>query len=271
MIPIAILHAPGTNRDTDAAIAFALAGGSPEIVHINQLLAGERHLADYSLLVIPGGFSYGDDLGAGKLWAVRLLHDLGDQLHAFARAGRPILGICNGFQVLVKSGLLPGPISKIEGQPPTTNDEPATFNSQLATLTRNASAHFECRWVWLEPNPANFSPWLNGLERIQCPVAHGEGNFMTKDAETLTAMQAANLIAFTYVDSDGRAGSYPINPNGSSAGIAGITNTYGNILGLMPHPEDHIFPWQHPTSPHGAAGHGGLKLFENGIAFARQS
>lgn len=271
MIPIAILHAPGTNRDTDAAIAFNRAGGNPEIVHINQLLAGERRLADYALLVIPGGFSYGDDLGAGKLWAVRLLHDLGDQLHAFASAGRPILGICNGFQVLVKSGLLPGPMSKIDGQLPTINDELATFNSQLATLTRNESAHFECRWIWLEPNPANHSPWLAGLKRIHCPVAHGEGNFVTKDIETLAVLQVANVVAFNYVDSAGRVGSYPINPNGSSAGIAGITNVHGNILGLMPHPEDHIFPWQHPASHRGAAGHDGLKLFENGVAFARQS
>jgi phosphoribosylformylglycinamidine synthase len=281
---IAILHAPGTNRDADAAIAFDLAGGRPEIVHINQLLAGERRLSDYALLVLPGGFSYGDDLGAGKLWAVRLLHELGEQLWAFAEAGKPILGICNGFQVLVKAGLLPGSGKwhvaggRLETQygirntkQSTVNNQQSTINNQLATLARNESAHFECRWVWLEPNGGNRSPWLAGLEHIHCPVAHGEGNFAARDAETLAGLQAAGLVAFTYVDADGRPGPHPINPNGSAANIAGITNAAGNILGLMPHPEDHIFPWQHPAFHRGASGHDGLKLFQNGVVFAEQS
>ena len=272
--PIAILHAPGVNRDIDAAIAFEIAGGAPAIVHINQLLAGERRLADYAMLVLPGGFSYGDDLGAGKLWAVRLLHDLGDQLHAFADSGKPIIGICNGFQVLAKMGLLPGPLSEVGGRRSEVrgqNPEPGSRNCQLATLTRNASAHFECRWVWLEPNAANHSPWLAGLERIHCPVAHGEGNFMTRDAETFDAILAHNLVAFTYVDAEGRPGSYPINPNGSVADIAGVTNAGGNILGLMPHPEDHIFPWQHPAFHRGVQAHTGLDLFRNGVALAKQA
>lgn len=251
--PVAILHAPGTNRDLDAALAFEMAGGAPEIVHINQLLAGELRLSDYAMLVVPGGFSYGDDLGAGKLWAVRLLHDLGDQIHAFAGSGKPILGICNGFQVLVKMGLLPGPVSP-----------------QLATLTRNASAHFECRWVWLEPNAANPSPWLAGLQRIHCPVAHGEGNFTTKDVAALDGILVQNLVAFTYVNAEGRPGPYPVNPNGSMMDIAGITNGAGNILGLMPHPENHIFPQQHPAYHSGVSGHAGNKLFQNGVALARQ-
>ncbi|MBX7237148.1 MAG: phosphoribosylformylglycinamidine synthase I [Caldilineales bacterium] len=315
--PIAILHAPGTNRDIDAAIAFELAGGSPEIVHINQLLAGERRLAEYALLVLPGGFSYGDDLGAGKLWAVRLLHELGDQLGAFAAAGKPIIGICNGFQVLVKTGLLPGASGRSQvasgrsqvasgkrqvaepvlsetkdgkwqvasgrsqvAEPVlsrtkdgrsghgTRNTEHGTRDNQRATLTRNESAQFECRWVWLEPNGGNRSPWLAGLGRIHCPVAHGEGNFVAGDDETLAGLQAAGLVAFTYVDAEGRPGPYPANPNGSAANIAGITNAAGNILGLMPHPEDHIFPWQHPGFHRRAGGHVGLKLFQNGIVLA---
>lgn len=291
--PIAILHAPGTNRDLDAALAFERAGGAPEIVHINTLLTDGQRLSDYAMLVVPGGFSYGDDLGAGKLWAVRLLHDLGDQLHAFAGAGRPILGICNGFQVLVKTGLLPGPIpgtkdreQRTEGggqmaeagvkalsgsQSAIRNPQFINRHLQFVTLTRNASAHFECRWVWLEPNAANRSPWLTGIERIHCPVAHGEGNFMTRDAATLDGLRAHNLIAFTYVDAEGRPGPYPVNPNGSTADIAGISNGAGNILGLMPHPENHIFPQQHPAYHSGVFGQTGLKLFQNGVAFARQS
>ncbi len=304
--PIAILHAPGTNRDLDAALAFERAGGAPEIVHINLLLTGGQRLSDYAMLVVPGGFSYGDDLGAGKLWAVRLLHDLGDQLHAFAGAGKPILGICNGFQVLVKTGLLPGPVLRAEDGGQRTEDgeqrtedreqrtedggqraesggealsgsQSAIRNSQsldrhlqLATLTRNTSAHFECRWVWLKPNATNRSPWLTGLERIHCPVAHGEGNFMTRDAATLDGILAQNLVAFTYVDAEGRPGPYPVNPNGSTADIAGITNGAGNILGLMPHPENHIFPQQHPAYHGGVSGQTGNKLFQNGVAFARK-
>jgi phosphoribosylformylglycinamidine synthase len=258
--PIAILHAPGTNRDRDAAVAFALAGGRPEIVHINQLLAGERRLSAYALLVLPGGFSYGDDLGAGQLWAVRLRHDLGEALYEFAAAGKPILGICNGFQVLVKTGLLPGPLDAEPG--------PIPRDGRPVTLTRNASARFECRWVWLEPNRANPSPWLDGLERLYCPVAHGEGNFRTRDAATLAALQAQQCVAFTYVDAEGHPGAYPVNPNGSVANIAGITNAAGNILGLMPHPEDHVFPWQHPAAARGERGHDGLRLFRNGVAYA---
>ncbi len=275
--PIAILHAPGTNRDLDAAAAFEQAGGAPEIVHINELLSGARRLADYALLVIPGGFSYGDDLGAGKLWAVRLLHDLGGQLHAFAGAGKPILGICNGFQVLVKTGLLPGPLPDALSVPPVAPSvtppvaPPVAPHPQLATLTRNAAAHFECRWVWMEPNAANRSPWLAGLERIHCPVAHGEGNFVARDADTLHAILSQNLVAFTYVDAGGRPGPYPVNPNGSAAGIAGVTNAAGTILGIMPHPEDHIFPWQHPGYHGGAAGSTGMMLFRNGVHLASQT
>ncbi|MCO6449332.1 MAG: phosphoribosylformylglycinamidine synthase I [Caldilineales bacterium] len=262
--PIAILHAPGTNRDTDAAIALEMAGGATEIVHINQLLAGERRLRDYAMLVLPGGFSYGDDLGAGKLWAVRLLHDLGAPLHEFADSGKPIIGICNGFQVLVKAGMLPGVLPEVGSQ----RSEAAM---QHATLTRNASAHFECRWVYLEPNPANRSPWLSGLDRIHCPVAHGEGNFRMRDEASLQALRDANLTAFTYVDASGDPGGYPVNPNGSVVDIAGITSAAGNILGLMPHPEDHILPLQHPARDGGARGQTGLKLFQNGVAFARQA
>ena len=280
--PIAILHAPGTNRDLDAALAFERAGGAPEIVHINQLLAGGRRLSDYAMLVLPGGFSYGDDLGAGKLWAVRLLHDLGNQLHAFASAGKPILGICNGFQVLVKTGLLPGEENGeqrtergaealVSSQSAIRNPQSIDRHEQLATLTRNASAHFECRWVWLEPNAANRSPWLTAIERIHCPVAHGEGKFMARDAATLDGILAQNLVAFTYVDQEGRPGPYPVNPNGSAADIAGITNGAGNILGLMPHPENHIFPQQHPAYHRRVSGQTGNKLFQNGVAFARQS
>ena len=256
---ILILHANGSNRDRDVAWACELAGGEPEIVHINQLTAGERHLRDYQMLVIPGGFSYGDDLGAGKLLAVALRHQLAADLAAFVEAGRPVLGICNGFQVLVKSGLLPG----YDG---------ITGDSQQVTLTRNDSAHFECRWVYLQPQVNSRSVFTVELvEPIYCPVAHGEGKFVARDSETLAVIQREGLVALRYTDPDGGSASYPWNPNGSQSAIAGICNPAGNILGLMPHPENHIIPQQHPQfradepEPRQFLG---LPLFQNGIRYA---
>ena len=245
---ILILHANGTNRDRDAALACELAGGAPEIVHINQLLAGERALHDYQMLVIPGGFSYGDDLGAGVLWATDLRHRLWAQVAAFAAQGRPVLGICNGFQALVKAGLLPG-----RAAPDAPRD---------VTLTYNEAAHFECRWVYLQPNAHSPSLFTRGLtEPIYCPVAHGEGRLAVRDAAVAAQLQADGLVALTYLGE-----GYPANPNGSVLNIAGLCNPAGNVLGLMPHPEDHIFPWQHPRRHRGERGLSGLALFANGLA-----
>ena len=258
--PVLIMHATGTNRDREAALACELAGGAPEIVHINELMAGSKHLRDYRMLVLPGGFSFGDDLGAGKLWAVLLRFRLADELNAFITAGKPVLGICNGFQVLVKSLLLPGPgsVSGIDD------------GRQPVTLTRNDSARFECRWVHLMPQPGSRCIFTDGLaEPIACPVAHGEGKFLARDfAATLQAMEAADLVALRYSNPQGTAAHYPWNPNGSQGDIAGICNSAGNVLGLMPHPEDHIFPEQHPQYHRGRRGQSGLPLFENGIRYA---
>ncbi len=279
--PVLILHANGTNRDREAAWACELAGGAPEIVHINQLIAGERRLMDYRMLVLPGGFSYGDDLGAGKLWAVALRHRLADDLAAFVEAGRPVLGICNGFQVLVKSGLLPGMTddgrwTMGEGRRRTENGERSPFafcpsSEQVVTLTRNDSARFECRWVYLRPQPESpciFTQGLDGL--IYCPVAHGEGKFVARDEETLATLEREGLVALRYVGPDGRSAGYPWNPNGSQADIAGICNPAGTILGLMPHPEDHIIPEQHPRFHRGERGSLGLPLFRNGVRYAAE-
>ncbi|MCS6849529.1 MAG: phosphoribosylformylglycinamidine synthase subunit PurQ [Anaerolineae bacterium] len=275
---ILILHASGTNRDHDAAVACELAGGAPEIVHVNQLRAGERRWADYQMLVLPGGFSYGDALGAGRLVALDLNVYFADEVRAFVASGKPVIGICNGFQALVKAGILPG----IE----------AGGEVQQATLARNARGRFECRWVTLIPNPDSPCLFTRGLrEPIYCPVAHGEGNFIPRDEAVLAALRARGQIALTY----GRQGSgvrgegagvgehflasdswslapdtrpltpYPDNPNGSVADIAGICNPQGNVLGLMPHPENHIYPWQHPRWTRGERGGLGLALFEAAI------
>jgi phosphoribosylformylglycinamidine synthase len=251
---ILILHANGTNRDRDAYLACQLAGGKPEIVHVNQLLTGERHLHDYHMLVVPGGFSYGDDLGAGRLWALDLRQRLGQQVEQFIADGRPVLGICNGFQALVKAGLLPG-------------DSPDT--ARPVTLTFNQSGHFECRWVHLLPNPQSHCLFTEGLsEPIYCPVAHGEGCVAARDHGTLDALWQDGLAALIYVDTAGQPAQYPVNPNGSAYNIAALTNPGGNVLGLMPHPEDHIFPWQHPRWHRGESGFDGLRLFQNGVKYA---
>jgi phosphoribosylformylglycinamidine synthase I len=241
-----ILHANGSNRDRDAALAVDLAGGEPEIVHINQLFKGERHLQDYAFLIVPGGFSYGDDLGAGVRWSLDLRERLSDQLEAFVSSGKPVLGICNGFQTLVKAGMLPG-----------------EFSPRTSTLTYNERGHFECRWVTLNANTNSSSFWMRGLEEgIDTPVAHGEGRFLCDEA-TLKHLEQHNLIALTYSSPE-----YPANPNGSLSSIAGITNAAGNVLGLMPHPENHVFGWQHPRYHRGERGRSGLTLFQNAIEHA---
>jgi phosphoribosylformylglycinamidine synthase I len=253
-----ILHATGTNRDHDAALALELAGADPEIVHLNQLRRGDRRWQDYQMLVLPGGFSYADALGAGKLLAVDLKVFFASEVRDFVNSGKPVIGICNGFQALVKSGILPDP--------------QISPGSQMATLTFNAAGHFECRWVTLQP-VSQKCVWTAGLsERIYCPIAHGEGNFIPRDAETASTLRLNDQVALTYLRADGQpaAGEYPHNPNGSVMDIAGVCNPAGNVLGLMPHPEDHIFANQHPRWTLGETSGSGLPLFINGVRYATQ-
>ncbi len=249
-VKVLILHASGTNRDREAAWACELAGGQPEIVHVNQLAAKERRMADYAMLVLPGGFSFGDALGAGKLLALTLRLTFQDDLAVFIASGRPVLGICNGFQALVKAGLLPGGLG------------------QQATLTFNRGARFECRWVTLLPDAASPCIFTRNLPPVFCPVAHGEGRFISND---VAGLERNGQVALRYVCADAAPanGSYPQNPNGSDGDIAGVCNAQGNVLGLMPHPEDHIVAYQHPRWTRGEQGWMGLALFANGIAYAR--
>ncbi len=250
-----ILFAQGTNRDGDVARALELAGAQTDTIPLKKLLESKTDWADYQMLVVPGGFSYADALGAGKLLALDLSHYFLDQTQAFVSTGKPVIGICNGFQALIKSGILP--------------DSRKNGEKQWATLTHNQGNHFECRWVSLKPLSQKCI-WTKGLTTlIDCPVAHGEGNFQVNNANKSHEIAASDQIALVYVHLDGSAavGQYPINPNGSMLDIAGICNPQGNVLGLMPHPEDHVYPFQTADRQHRAE-YSGLPLFLNGVRYA---
>jgi phosphoribosylformylglycinamidine synthase len=245
-----ILRAPGTNCDEETAFAFQQAGAVTSLVHISQLIGRKSRLDDYQILVIPGGFTYGDDLGAGLVLANEIRLKLGQGIEDFIASGRLILGICNGFQVLVKAGILPGPMA----------------SSPSLTLTSNDSGRFECRWVHLGANQKSRCVFTRGIERLYLPVAHGEGKLMA-DAEVLARLDAA----LHYTDEQGkRQAGYPYNPNGSAADIAGICDATGRIFALMPHPERHIQPDQHPGWTRGQSGNGdGRKIFENAVEWIK--
>lgn len=257
---ILIPHASGTNRDGEAAQAIELAGGDPRIVHVNALRRGEVRFADHAAVLLPGGFSYGDALGAGARLALDLRTWFAEELHGLVDAGKPVLGICNGFQVLVKAGLLPGPV-----------DTP-----RRVTLTENERGHFECRWVTLRVEASAGSSWLSGMgdTLIRCPIAHGEGRVVAADPSVIAELEASGQVAFRY-QSTGAApfassmgpanGAYPANPNGSAADIAGLCDSTGAVVGLMPHPEDHVLSWQRPSGPEEGSG---LPLFAAFVAAA---
>lgn len=260
---ILILHASGTNRDEEAARACELAGGQPEIVHINRLRESPAQLADYGLLLLPGGFSFGDALGAGARLALDMQVFFQETIADFIAQDRLVLGICNGFQALVRAGLLPG--SSALRNDASDLDAPDQVSQRRVTLTQNAGGHFECRWVHLAVNTQSPATYLQEIDHlIACPVAHGEGNFQVADAATLSALEEKNLITFRYVDAGGApaGGAYPLNPNGSVADIAGICNARGNVVGLMPHPEDHVVAIQNPWPATVVPKHTGLALFQ---------
>lgn len=256
-----ILQARGTNRDIDVAAALSLAGADPVGVPLNDLRARKANWDDFQMLVVPGGFSYADALGAGKLLALDLISYFADEIAAFVASGKPVIGICNGFQALVKSGILAG-----ESPSPYQGEG----RGEDATLTFNAQGHFECRWVSLQPVSQKCT-WTKGLdELITCPVAHGEGNFQAAHQSLIKHISDNDQIALTYAHPDGSPanGIYPVNPNGSVLDIAGICNPAGNVLGLMPHPENHIRLHQHPQWTRGETAGSGLVLFENGVKYA---
>lgn len=234
-----VLRTAGTNCDKETAFAFELAGGEAGLKHINNL-RNKKDLSSYQIIAIPGGFSYGDDLGAGKILSLELLLWLQDELKKFINRGGLIIGICNGFQVLVKTGLLPDLDFK-----------------QKVTLTFNDSHCFQDQWVYLKPgdNLKN-DVWLKKLPEVfTLPIAHGEGKFYAKD-DVLKKLKESGQIAVVY---------HPVNPNGSLENIAGITDKSGKILGLMPHPERCMFTHQLPLEARKVIEPFGLTIFKNAV------
>lgn len=256
--PLAIVtRTAGTNCDAETVRALELAGARVELIHIHQLLAAPHRLQEASLCVFPGGFSYGDDIAAGRVYGLELRDGMYSELSAFVEAGGLVLGICNGFQILAESGILDPPME------PTPSGELHSAEGRQIALHANASNRFECRWIELEAADTA-CVWLEEGQRIPCPAAHAEGRFVVREDEVLTRLKAARQVALRYVVPT-EGDTYPANPNGAVDHIAGICDPSGRVLGLMPHPERNVLPWNHPQwTRRGARSEG------EGLAFFRQ-
>ncbi len=251
---VCILKTDGTNCDQETAHAFTLAGAAVETVLLNRLRLEKNLLHQFQILVIPGGFSYGDDIASGKILALEMMLFLHDQLREFLDQGNLIIGICNGFQVLVRAQLLPS----------------CEQGKQEVTLVENDSGKFECRWVELAVEPTNCIFTRGISESIMLPVAHAEGKFFTPQ-ESLEQLELNNLVVFRYAKEASATNEYPYNPNGSMDNIAGMCDSTGRILGMMPHPERFIYSYHHPLYRRETPEPVGLKIFSNAVEYAKQA
>ena len=260
---VAVLSGFGINCETETMAVFEMAGASSERVHVNRLVNGELSLSNYDIMAIPGGFSFGDHLGSGRLMGNRLRFGLRSQVREFVKAGKPVIGICNGFQVLVKMGLLPG-------------DEDVSL-IQTASLALNDSGHYEDRWVTLEIDQNSPCIWTKGIKRMRVPVRHGEGKFVTDNRPLMDEWEDKGQIAVRYVDPDSEYPSlsrdvlpYPTSPNQSWRNIAGVCDPSGLVFGLMPHPEANHSTWLGATWTREDVNHGegeGMALFRNAVNY----
>jgi phosphoribosylformylglycinamidine synthase subunit PurQ / glutaminase len=255
-----VLTGFGINCDKETAQALQRAGASADLVHLNDIVADTSLLKGYQILAVPGGFSFGDDVASGRILANRLRHTLGEPLRQFVADGKLVIGICNGFQVLVKMGILP----LFEGE-----------FQQDVTLTWNNSSRFENRWVKLAVDSATPCVWLKGMSELEVPIRHGEGQFIPRDDAVLKRLQDQGQVAVRYANADGTLaqGEFPANPNGSADDIAGICDPSGRIFGLMPHPEAFVDHTNHPQwtrkdLPEEGAG---LQVFRNAVTYAAEN
>jgi phosphoribosylformylglycinamidine synthase subunit PurQ / glutaminase len=261
-----VLYGYGLNCDWETQFALNKAGAEAVRVHTSDLLARPAMLWDYHLLAVPGGFSWGDEHGAGVILALRLKLALGQALQEFVQAGRLVIAICNGFQILVNLGLLP--------------NLPNRTGERLVALIPNDCGNFRDDWVHLKVNPDSPCVFTKGLDVFELPIRHGEGKFYA-DPETLSTLQQNGQIALQYALPSGipAGGSFPANPNGSALDIAGICDASGRVFGLMPHPEAHISSFQHPAwthdketyrrqgLPYPLEGRAGLTIFQNAVRY----
>lgn len=262
LVKVLIITGFGLNCERETAAAFATNGATAEKVHLNDILNGAKALDEYHILVFIGGFSFGDHLGAGTVFANRVKFRLRDQLEKFVADGKLIIGICNGFQTLTRLGLVPA-INK-------------AYFSQQTALAHNDSGVFRDDWIYLKANPESPCVFTKGIDVVRMPIRHGEGKFVADD-EIIDAMENQNLVCLRYCDERGRtADSFPANPNGSIKAIAGICDPSGRIFGLMPHPEAFLSPYNAPdwrtkkiNGELPAEGEG-VTVFRNAVDFAAE-
>ncbi|WP_204378343.1 phosphoribosylformylglycinamidine synthase subunit PurQ [Hymenobacter lapidarius] len=264
MVRALILTGFGINCEEEFAAAYRMAGAEPTIVHLNQVLHGQVSIHDFDTLNFPGGFSFGDDLGSGVVLANKLRYrqtgangrTLLDDIKQFIADGKFVLGICNGFQVLVKLGLLPNLSGEMTPE---------------VTLTHNASGRYEDRWVTLRVNPKSHTPFLKGIDTLEVPVRHGEGRLVISDAAIQQRIETGGFNCLSYLDASGDGTDiYPFNPNGAALNCAGLTDPTGQVFGLMPHPEAFLSAYNHPDwarrrrqNPSATEEGEGLQIFKN--------
>ena len=258
-----VLRAAGINCDLETDHALQLAGAQVECVHINRVIDNPTMLDSFQIMVFPGGFSYGDDVAAGKVLANQVVHHLSDILHKFIEDGKLVLGICNGFQVMIKTGIVPG----------LNGAGKLSLTEQVVTLTDNDSGKFEDRWAYLQPG-TDRCVFVEPGKQIYLPIAHGEGKIVTNNEDTLNQIKQHGFVAFRYVDADGNEGGFPINPNGSQDSIAALTDSTGRAMGMMPHPERCVRWTQHPhwtrlKDREGFAD--GMTIFTNAVNYVKEN